>query len=1131
MKQLLALCVLCSAHICLAASPMAEYREGNSLYRHGQGDPSGYPQALKHFLVAAEAGVPNAQFYAGRMYQLGDGTPVDGEKAVYWYLKAGANGQARAYNNLGNIYADGLGTVEADPKRGMICYKLAANMGMAMGAYNVANVYQWGKNGFDRDYAQAREYYRQCLDKAPRFPGAWNNYGLVLRWSGEGAPSDYEAAEKAFLNGVAQGDRRAMFNLSDLYFDGCRPASKQRVLELLHLAADEKLPAAIYRLGWMYEYGILDYVPQDYDQSISYYEWAASEGMSKAQNQLALVLEKSGKEAYNSPRVVALFQAAANNGNVYAKNNLGFRIAAKEVEGREPEEGIALLLEAAHAGDFSAVLNLNDFIKSTPQGKLVSAEDAAWVQKQRETFANEAKQVAREHMAAIKPLAVEKNYEEALRKLQENYMEWESGDVDRDAYLGVCWWDAQTQQGRGDPEWSWQLFDWVRARFDHDWPNNVDDRLVVRHNISTSLIECGRLGQLHELADETTDFVKEIDGIDINAIFAQSEASGTQAAGFPLRFTDEMRGARHEPGVPRTWLEDPTMTAISTIAKERMLAADWEKAIFLCRWIEAWWEATLASDTLPHGDSRGRIWETTSEALLIHAQACEYLYQLEEAEALYRQVIDNPMRPYKGRHADEAQVRLALMLVRAGRADEVDPQELAKVAKARGGNKFDTEQGEWEARLAQSMALHARGETEEALTLVEGALAFAAEKHRPFLRLEALKVSVDLALADGRYEQIEPQLFEALGWTQRQGLKVEEPELYTRYIAYLRQTGQLDAALAMQYRQIELLNNLRMPDGLPAAVERLTELQRELAAAEVADTGASGNDSTASGLEDASAGVAQAVPVAAIDDSAQAGTFDLQPVHMVSVPLPGRSVEAIFTLTNLSEAQAVIHMKAQGDAALAVPENGWIVVGGPTEDGASEAEFFMRLDAHEQAFLFVATTEEASVSSEVELTLTAEQEGRQINSTWQLRRDGASANTAVIEAQQIEHNPFYLIPVFHHLMSADSGTVATVGLRTRASVPTRVEAYDEQGNLLFIDAEGNGSFSDPGDLLATRDVHGMTPMLTIENGQRLIELRYQPHNPLTAEPVEIEIQRSEDSGTGTWETDVVDQIVAYGSGE
>ncbi|MGE9293644.1 MAG: hypothetical protein ACQKBW_08530, partial [Puniceicoccales bacterium] len=114
---------------------------------------------------------------------------------------------------------------------------------------------------------------------------------------------------------------------------------------------------------------------------------------------------------------------------------------------------------------------------------------------------------------------------------------------------------------------------------------------------------------------------------------------------------------------------------------------------------------------------------------------------------------------------------------------------------------------------------------------------------------------------------------------------------------------------------------------------------------------------------------------------------------------------------------------------------------------------------------------------------------------------------------------------------ADPGTVATVGLRARASVPTRVEAYDEQGNLLFIDAEGNGSFSDPGDLLATRNVHGTTPMLTIENGQRLIEYRYQPHDPLTAEPVEIEIQRSEAPGSGTWETDVIDQIVAYGSDE
>lgn len=99
-----------------------------------------------------------------------------------------------------------------------------------------------------------------------------------------------------------------------------------------------------------------------------------------------------------------------------------------------------------------------------------------------------------------------------------------------------------------------------------------------------------------------------------------------------------------------------------------------------------------------------------------------------------------------------------------------------------------------------------------------------------------------------------------------------------------------------------------------------------------------------------------------------------------------------------------------------------------------------------------------------------------------------------------------------------------VGVRAVANEPTRIEAYDEQGNLLFIDAEGNGTFNDPGDLLATRNVSGMVPLLELGATQRLIEFRYKVHDRRRSEFVEVQIQHSEAPAIDDWKTDAIDKI-------
>ena len=62
------------------------------------------------FWVLAQKGDPLAQFNLAQLYRLGQGIPVDLQRARYWYAEAAARGNGPAQFNLGLMYEHGYGT-------------------------------------------------------------------------------------------------------------------------------------------------------------------------------------------------------------------------------------------------------------------------------------------------------------------------------------------------------------------------------------------------------------------------------------------------------------------------------------------------------------------------------------------------------------------------------------------------------------------------------------------------------------------------------------------------------------------------------------------------------------------------------------------------------------------------------------------------------------------------------------------------------------------------------------------------------------------------------------------------------------------------------------------------------------
>ncbi|MCP5170212.1 MAG: sel1 repeat family protein [Hahellaceae bacterium] len=92
-------------------------------------DEGAFEKAFVVLEPMAEQEIPEALGLIGLMYQLGQGTPVNGKKAVKNLLRAAELGQGVAAHNLGSIYAMGIDGVAKDKEKSSYYYRLAKTMG------------------------------------------------------------------------------------------------------------------------------------------------------------------------------------------------------------------------------------------------------------------------------------------------------------------------------------------------------------------------------------------------------------------------------------------------------------------------------------------------------------------------------------------------------------------------------------------------------------------------------------------------------------------------------------------------------------------------------------------------------------------------------------------------------------------------------------------------------------------------------------------------------------------------------------------------------------------------------------------------------------------------------------------
>ena len=119
--------------------------------------PGEYREAGDWLRKAAEAGIADAQYRLGTLYQSGRLAGQDPTNAVSWFEKAAAQRHVAALYNLGSMYGTGRG-VTRDPLVAVRYFRQAAELGDAYAQYNLARRCEEGQ-GTATDLVEAWKWY------------------------------------------------------------------------------------------------------------------------------------------------------------------------------------------------------------------------------------------------------------------------------------------------------------------------------------------------------------------------------------------------------------------------------------------------------------------------------------------------------------------------------------------------------------------------------------------------------------------------------------------------------------------------------------------------------------------------------------------------------------------------------------------------------------------------------------------------------------------------------------------------------------------------------------------------------------------------------------------------------------
>ena len=196
---------------------LAQFRMGEYYY-YGLpliGIDTDYSQAAVWYERSANNGFDNAQNNIGNMYAYGVGVAQNYEKAFYWYSQAAERMNQTAISNVANCYYWG-GGVKQDFGKAAELHTKAAQLGYANSQEVLGEMYLEGK-GVEKNFTMAVQWLKESCKNGER--SAYGPLGDCYR-KGLGVDKNEKMAFKLYQKGAEEGDLRSKVSMSECLIEG-----------------------------------------------------------------------------------------------------------------------------------------------------------------------------------------------------------------------------------------------------------------------------------------------------------------------------------------------------------------------------------------------------------------------------------------------------------------------------------------------------------------------------------------------------------------------------------------------------------------------------------------------------------------------------------------------------------------------------------------------------------------------------------------------------------------------------------------------------------------------------------------------------------------------------------------------
>ena len=747
------------------------------------------------------------------------------------------------------------------------------------------------------------------------------------------------------------------------------------------------------------------------------------------------------------------------------------------------------------------------------------------------------------YLMPVVELYKSKGIEPALNLLKKNAQKVEKEYPNYYAFYQIIWAEAQACSGKEDENWGCALYEFLLHRTEKRYPKQVENiagnDYILFGNIMGCYISLGKLAKAREYALRLEKHLRTKRNMDTTCesypdsgpIFSFLPDARKRA--FPY-FRRDLFPTDKKSTAPIYY---PYIYGLNYIADVALDSGDWIRAAELSQWFIQY------TDQYLHGKNR-RPFEVVRESFSAVNRQAEIAIMHEypeDAIRIYQEFLKKAEGYY---HAPKdviakAKLRMCVLEVSQGQPPK-DAEKIADHGCALLKKNF------WYGdqlqilcvNLDRAKILYGIGEKERAWKIIHTFLHKYQCEKKSYFTILTLNTAIDFALEDEVMPpQLETWLIRVLNHRRKMGSKFLELPLYEKYARFLVRCGRYQEALLIQREAVRLSSAMSLEKRLAKNQTEMTAIQKRIAQKKPTITPLKNSPIP---LADVSEEPPKTPPIQIVQKSTPTATtggtvmqsscgqeIDLQPTESLTASLKDEMATGQIYIINPSSTDQTGELQLCGSIRSPQWQNkNWLTLTASPEFSITTNRQPLTLAAGESCVIEIsAQPSKGGETNDVRCVwIPQNQSGKSKTAQWNYCSDTTGKRTAIIDAHELQANPFYLIPIHHTIQRTDENAIQTVNFSITASSNMRIESYNAQtGELIAIDANGNGSFSDQGDLISSDKNLDNYPDITFKKGEKALTILFYVKPSAFKQNQTLTIKRKTNTG---WTIDAIDTLKA-----